>query len=88
VVAWSDLDAVLLRGLAAQAGLRVPEDLALVGYYDSPMTAFPLVDLAGTDQSGREIGRTAAELLSSRIAGRREAQQILVAPRLGRRSSL
>jgi len=88
VVCWSDLDAIPLRGLAAMAGLRVPEDLALVDYDNSPMAGFPLVDLASIDQSGPEIGRQAAQALLDRLGGRSEPRHFLVEPRLVVRSSL
>lgn len=88
VVAWSDLDAVPLRGLAARAGLRVPGDLALVGYDNSPIAGFPLVDLASIDQSGPEIGREAARALLDRIGGRQEPRHLLIEPRLVMRPSL
>jgi LacI family transcriptional regulator len=88
VVCWSDLDAIPLRGLAARAGLRVPEDLAIVGYDNSPMAGFPLVDLASIDQSGQELGRQAAEVLLSRIGGRRDAQHLLLEPHLVVRPSM
>ncbi|EYD75433.1 putative transcriptional regulator protein, LacI family [Rubellimicrobium mesophilum DSM 19309] len=87
-VVWSDLDAIPLRGLAARAGVRVPEDLALVGYDNSPMAGFPLVDLASIDQQGREIGRQAAEALLGRIGGRSEPRHLLIEPHLVARSSL
>lgn len=88
LVCWSDLDALPLRDAAARAGLRVPGDLALVGYDDTPMAASALFDLASIDQDGRAQGRLAAEALLSRIAGRREAQHLTVAPRLVARGSL
>lgn len=88
LVCWSDLDAIPLRGLAARAGLRVPEDLALVAYDDTPMAASPVIALASVDQDGRGQGRLAAQTLLSRIAGRQEAQHLLVEPRLVLRPSL
>jgi LacI family transcriptional regulator len=88
VFCWSDLDALPLRGLAHQVGLRVPEDLAIVGYDNSPMCASPLVNLASIDQSGRELGASAAQALLSRLAGRRDPLRILVEPRLVVRPSL
>ncbi len=88
VLCWSDLDGVPLRGLAAQAGLRVPEDLAIVAYDNSPMAASPLVDLASVDQDGLELGRRAGQAVLGRINGRREPQHVLIEPRLVVRSSL
>ena len=88
VVAWSDLDAVPLLGLAHKAGIRVPEDLAIIGYDNSPIAASPVVDLTSIDQDGRGLGRLAAQALLSRIAGRLEPEHRLVEPRLILRSSV
>ena len=88
VVCWSDLDGIPLRGAAAQAGLLVPEDLAIVAYDNTPATASPVMGLASVDQEGREQGRLAARTLLSRIDGRQEAQHLLIEPHLVARSSL
>ncbi|MBP1805263.1 LacI family DNA-binding transcriptional regulator [Rubellimicrobium aerolatum] len=88
VVCWSDLDGLPLRALAAQAGLRVPGDLALVAYDNSPMAASPAFDLASIDQHGRELGRQAADVLLARLGGRSEARHLLVEPHLVVRSSI
>ncbi len=84
---WSDLDAIPLRALAFRLGLRVPEDVAIVGYDNSPVAALPMVDLASVDQDGRRMGRMAAEALLSRIGGRTVAEHRLIAPRLMLRGS-
>jgi LacI family transcriptional regulator len=44
-------------------GLRVPEDVALVGYDDISFAAAAAVPLTSVRQPSRLIGRTAAELL-------------------------
>jgi LacI family transcriptional regulator len=87
VVVWSDLDAVPLLGLTHRAGIRVPEDLAIVGYDNSSIAASPIMDLASFDQNGRGLGRQAAQALLSRIAGRLEPEHRLVEPRVVLRSS-
>lgn len=84
---WSDLDAVPLLNLARQMGLRVPEDLALIGYDNSPVAALPLVNLASMDQDGLRMGRLAAEALLSRIGGRQVAEHRLILPSLVARPS-
>ncbi len=54
-----------LQVLAAirQAGLRVPEDLSVVGYDDFPWDALLDPPLTTVATPARELGRTAAELL-------------------------
>lgn len=88
VFCWSDLDAVPLLNLAHQMGIRVPEDLAIVGYDNSPVAALPLISLASVDQDGRRMGRMAAQALLSRIGGRAVAEHRLITPRLVGRGSL
>lgn len=88
VFCWSDLHAVPLVNLAAEMGIRVPEDLAVAGYDNSRVAALPLVGLASVDQAGAAIGATAADLLLSRIGGRTAAIHTLVPPTLVKRRSL
>ncbi len=86
--AWFD-GAALNAFKAAQAvGLRVPEDLAIVGYDDSPIAAHPMVALSSVNQSGEGLGELAADALLSRRAGRRDERHDLIEPKLVvRRSS-
>ena len=65
VFVWSDLDAIPLLADCRTSGVRVPEDMAIIGYDNSPPASIPLVDLSSIDQRPREIGRCAAELLLS-----------------------
>ncbi len=85
---WSDLHAIPLLNEAKQMGLRVPQDLAIVGYDNSPVAALPLINLASIDQSTQVLGEFAANYLLSRIKGRSVSQHMLVAPTLMRRDSI
>jgi LacI family transcriptional regulator len=68
VFAANDLLAVgLLQGLLT-SGLRVPDDVALVGYDDISFAASAAVPLSSVRQPGRDLGRRAAELLLAEIA--------------------
>ena len=58
----------LLHGLIAR-GVRVPEDVAVVGYDDIEFAAIAEVPLTSVRQPAREMGRTAAEILIARING-------------------
>ncbi|MBB3659298.1 LacI family transcriptional regulator [Rhizobium sp. BK650] len=88
VFVWSDLDAVPLINAARMSGIRVPEDLAIIGYDNSPMAAIPLVGLTSVDQNAAELGRTAAEILLGRIDGREDARHLLIEPRVEWRGSV
>ena len=87
IFCWSDLHAVMLLNIAKTMGIRIPEDLAIVGFDNSPVAALPLIDLSTVDQSGRELGLQSAKALLSRIEGRPTAEHILLEPTLVRRSS-
>jgi DNA-binding LacI/PurR family transcriptional regulator len=64
--------------------LRVPEDVALVGYDEMPWTLLCQPPLTVVQQPAREIGRMAAALLLSRLDGSRSTGPVteLLEPRL------
>ena len=67
VFAANDLLAIgLLQGFVA-AGLRVPDDVALIGYDDIEFAAFSAVPLSSVRQPRTEIGARAAALLIDEI---------------------
>lgn len=71
VIAANDLVAIgLLQGLLRH-GLRVPDDMALVGYDDIEFAASAAVPLSSVRQPREELGRTGASLLYEQI----EAQE-------------
>jgi LacI family transcriptional regulator len=93
VFAANDLLAIgLLQGFVTQ-GLRVPEDLAIVGYDDIAFAAAAAVPLSSIRQPRQELGRRAAELLFAEVAALEEERphghvQVQFAPELVvRRSS-
>ena len=67
VFAANDLLAIgLLQGFVT-GGLRVPEDIALIGYDDITFAAAAAVPLSSIRQPRRLLGRRAAELLFSEV---------------------
>jgi LacI family transcriptional regulator len=88
IFCWSDLDAIPILSEAHRLGLRVPLDLSLIGYDNSPVSGLSMVDLASIDQDGPHMGRLSAEALLSRINGRRVAEHITIAPTLIVRGSI
>ena len=50
-------------------GVRVPEEFAIVGYDDIDFAAASIVPLTSVRQPSHEIGRRAAELLLTALAG-------------------
>jgi DNA-binding LacI/PurR family transcriptional regulator len=61
-------------------GIRVPEDVAIVGFDDIPLAAFMPVPLTTVAQPKFEIGSHAAQLLLDKISGREPATHSVVLP--------
>ncbi|GAA4659027.1 LacI family DNA-binding transcriptional regulator [Kineococcus glutinatus] len=88
VVAVNDLAAVGVLAAAQEAGLRVPEDLSVVGYDNSSLARLRPLSLTSVDGAGPEVGRRAAALLLERLGGGRgPGRTVLVAPHLVVRGS-
>ncbi len=62
-----------------RSGLRVPQDVSLVGFDDLPVSAFMMPPLTTVRQPAREIGRIAVQGMLALIEGRKPD---LVAPAL------
>lgn len=70
VLAMSDMAAIGLMAAAQAAGLKVPDDLSIVGYDDLPIATWTNPALTTVRQPIVEKGRLAARLLIQRIKGR------------------
>ena len=87
VFCWSDYFAFEFLSVARELGVRVPEDLAVVGYDNSSYCDLAQNALTSIDQSGQLLGIQSARLLIERIKGREAAEHFVVTPRLVVRSS-
>lgn len=65
VFASNDRTAARLMGRASDAGLRMPEDLAVVGYDDTELATLLRPQLTSVAQPRAEMGRRALEILTS-----------------------
>ena len=84
----NDLLALGLLQQCVSLGLRVPEDLAIVGYDDIEFAAAAAVPLTSVRQPRRMLGRTATELLLDEHDNPEHVhQQILFTPELVVRAS-
>ncbi|MFD0205665.1 MULTISPECIES: LacI family DNA-binding transcriptional regulator [Saccharothrix] len=85
----NDLLALGLLQVLVRAGVRVPEDIAIVGYDDIDFAAAAAVPLTSVRQPRQLIGRTAAELViaETMTPGEHEHQHVLFAPELVVRES-
>lgn len=72
-----------------ERGLRVPEDIAVVGYDDIPYAAYAQVPLTTVAIPMRRMGELAAEILFDRLdgVGPSERRQVLLPPELVIRAS-
>lgn len=88
VVAFNDRCALgLLDGLRG-AGLRVPDDLSVVGYDDTPLSRSASVDLTTVSQAAEQQAERAVTAVVDRLEGRRrEAEEFVLVPRLVVRGS-
>ena len=69
VFAQADRLAAELVQVAAEQGLSVPQDLAVVGFDDIPAHALTSIPLTTVRQDFRHLGRLAVERLVSRLEG-------------------
>ncbi|MFD5628477.1 LacI family DNA-binding transcriptional regulator [Streptomyces sp. NPDC127072] len=88
IMAGADVAALGVWRAAHELGLRVPEDISIIGYNNTAVADLATVQLTSVDQAGHNMGATAARLLIERVEGRREsAVQTSMTPRLVVRGS-
>ncbi len=88
IFAGNDLHAIGIVNALTGAGIRVPDDVAVVGYDDIPFAAMASVPLTTVRQPIAEIGTAAARLLLDEIAEPgREPRDVVFPPELVIRAS-
>jgi LacI family transcriptional regulator len=88
VFAANDVSAIATSAVAHEAGLRVPEDLSVVGVDNIPESAMTSPPLTTVEQPIREMGRQAVRLLIDLVSGQEPEQtQITLETRLVERGS-
>ncbi|PIQ84032.1 MAG: hypothetical protein COV75_04510 [Candidatus Omnitrophica bacterium CG11_big_fil_rev_8_21_14_0_20_63_9] len=88
IFAASDEMAVTTIETALELGLRVPEELSVVGFDDSPIAAFARVPLTTVWQPLSQVGEMAVDVLSKFIAGKqRQPVKTLLGTKLIERQS-
>jgi DNA-binding LacI/PurR family transcriptional regulator len=88
VFAASDAMAAGAMWAVQVLGRRVPEDVAVMGFDDSPIAAATQPPLSSVRQPIEEMGREMARLvLSLSTAGDQSPQQMILSPELALRAS-
>jgi LacI family transcriptional regulator len=89
VFCYNDPVAIGAMRAISEAGLRVPEEIAVVGAGNVHYSDFLAVPLTTVDQGTSEIGKHAADLLLERIASKRalRPRKVLIVPKLVMRQS-
>jgi DNA-binding LacI/PurR family transcriptional regulator len=88
IVGWNDYSAIGALVAADELGLRVPEQLSVVGYDNSHVARLARISLTTVDPMNSEVGRVAGDLLRERLQSRRRpAVARLVTPSLVVRAS-
>lgn len=80
--AANDQIAIALYRAAASLGLRVPQDLSVIGFDNLDVAEQLVPQLTTVAQPFLQVGQTAAELLLRRISGETTQQQITLSPQL------
>ena len=88
VFAANDVAAIGAIEVLKSHGLRVPQDISVVGYDNTHISGLYGFNLTTVDQPRFEIGRMAVSLLLERLeGGRTEAKRVVLAPELVVRGS-
>jgi LacI family transcriptional regulator len=89
VFCGNDFIAIGILQLARERGLKVPEQLAIIGFDDIATAALPLVSLTTVAQPRDRLGQAALQALLREIElfPRHACQRIIIAPRLKIRST-
>ena len=88
IFAGADVAAIGVLNAVYEAGLRVPDDISIVGYDNTAFAALGPISLTSVDQDGHAMGANAARLVLERIESKRSRSVLLsTSPTLIRRRS-
>jgi DNA-binding LacI/PurR family transcriptional regulator len=87
IFAINDFAAIEMMHVIKKNGLRIPQDIAILGFNNETICRFVEPALTSIDMSAYDMGSEAAALLLAQIKGNREPQKKLIKSRLVIRES-
>src|SRR5205823_6304647 len=88
IFAANDRSAYGVLGTLSRAGVRIPEDVSVVGYDDSRMARLSFIDLTTIRQDTKHLAELAVEAAAQRLdEGRTTPREIVLKPTLITRGS-
>ncbi len=66
-ICTSDEEAIELYKAAEKHGVRIPQDLSVIGFDNSPVAVLPGISLTSVDHAGQYMGELATRILLERI---------------------
>jgi DNA-binding LacI/PurR family transcriptional regulator len=82
VLCFNDVSAMGTIRALHEAGLRVPEDVSVVGFDDIQSASYQVPSLTTIRQPLREMGRLGARILLEKLQGETPPKQVVVDPEL------
>ncbi len=82
VVCYNDMSAVGVLEIARNKGIRLPEELSIVGFDDIQLAAFLSPALTTVRQPKRELGMRSMQLLLKMLAGEPAAKSVVLPGKL------
>ena len=87
VICGEDLTAIGAMKALTAFGLRIPEDVGVIGYNNSILAQTASPGLTSVDNLAAAMARQAVELLVNRLQGKQVSQRIVLTPTLVIRES-
>lgn len=84
---YSDLVALGFAQAVQEAGMSIPEDIAIVGFDNIEIGQFSSVSLTTIEQPANKIGKTIVDVLDRRLSGKDISNRIIFKPSLVVRDS-